>query len=137
MSNSNWSGAPIIVVTGSSTTNRTIHIFAVNTQKVLRYFYIPLQANGLPGSNKIHAPDRRVDCVGEVAIANTSGGAITAFTYNRNLHVLYPDAQGNLVGQWRGNDSGTWASATLPKNISVGGDPRKGDVNAVIVQSDF
>ena len=117
--------------------NWKIHIFAVNTENVLHYFYIPLQPDGLPLANKVYAPDRYVDCYGEVAIATTSGGAITAFTHNGNLHVLYPNAQGNLVGVWRGNDSGNWTTATLPENISVGNDPIKGGVDAVIVQIDF
>jgi hypothetical protein len=125
-------------VTGSSSTDRKIHIFALNTNKVLRYFYIGLQANGLPAVANTDAVNRRVDCGGEIEVASTSGGPISAVTYNGNLYVFYSTAVNQtLACSWRPIDStANWATGTVPK-FTYSADPKKGGASAVFVQSTF
>ena len=116
-------------MTGSSATNdQKIHVFVLNSQNDLRYFYIPLAVNGLPQPADngitlnpniplIDVNGHQVNCAGETKICSTfGGGGVTAVAYQGNLYVFYVSryfGDNNIAAfgcYWRAtaNDTGSW-----------------------------
>ncbi|MCJ1401944.1 hypothetical protein MMC11_005161 [Xylographa trunciseda] len=129
-------GWPALVLTGSSSTTRRIHIFVVNADKDLRYGYLPLLENGLPSVYPTTL-SRQVPLLGEVRVARNVAGPVTAVVYFNRIFVFYVDNTDSKIRYVsRAIDGGNWSqSNTL--DYAVSKDPGFGGLCAVVVQSDF